>query len=106
MSWDVYLRGDDVKVPHHEDGGTYQLGGTSRPWLNVTYNYGKHFHFGEQLHMQRAGDTIEILEKRVRKLGTVRDPNYWNPTEGNVGYACSILLNWAIANPDAIWDVH
>ena len=29
---------------------------------------------------------------------------YWAPTEGNAGYALSILLGWARMHPDAVWS--
>ena len=40
MSWNIYLEvdGEIVLVDHHEgEGGTYQVGGTDKAELNVTY---------------------------------------------------------------------
>lgn len=34
----------EVEAPHLMQGGTYALGGTTELWLNVTYNYGKHYY--------------------------------------------------------------
>jgi hypothetical protein len=106
MSWDIYLEKNSVvvEVDCHTEGGTYVLGGTSEGVLNVTYNYRNQYHFG-LLHGERAGDTIESLRDAVNRLGTDRDKNYWAPTPGNAGYACSILLKWARSHPSAVWRV-
>ncbi len=109
MSWWVYLCDKDSRamtVDLHQDGGSYVLGGTDEAELNVTYNYGKHFAFRDELHGKVAKDTIPILKAAVQRLGTVRDPDYWEPTPGNAGYACAILLRWAVQHPDAVWEVH
>lgn len=107
MSYWVYLNDDrgTVEVEPHEEGGTYVLGGTPRAELNVTYNYSRHFSVKKELDGKTAGETIPILVDAVRRLGVERDPNYWNPTEGNVGYMASILLCWALQHPDAVWSV-
>jgi len=41
------------------------------------------------------------LQKAISLLGTERDPDYWKATEGNAGYALSILLGWARLHPTA-----
>jgi len=49
MSYDIYLmdphtgKNLEIKNKHTISGGTYCVGGTERLWLNVTYNYVKHF---------------------------------------------------------------
>lgn len=114
MSWWVHLvgpsavpdqDGEGVVVERHSEGRTYALGGTNTAELNVTYNYGKHFRFEETLHENKASEVTPILEEAVQRLGTKRDSDYWNPTPGNVGYACSILLAWAKQHPDAVFRV-
>ncbi len=106
MSWDVYLEDNagSVDVEQHEEGGTYAVGGIKQAELNVTYNYGKHFSF-DTLNGIKAKDTVQQLQKAIYDLGTVKSPDYWQPTEGNVGYTCEILLRWAEANPEAVWRV-
>ena len=98
-----------VTIARHSEGGTYALGGTTEAELNVTYNYSKSFaRVGFRLNDldgKRAGDTIPVLEKCVAELGTERDTNYWKATDGNAGYAASILLAWARKYPDAVWYV-
>lgn len=109
MSYDVSLEGDDVKVDHHEEGGTYALGGTDEAWLNVTYNYAEVYRLFDfsirDLDGKRAGDTIEVMAAIVEKTGTRRFTDYWAPTPGNAGAALNTLLTWARANPDATWSV-
>lgn len=110
MSWDIYLKEKETESIgilsfSIEEGGTYVLGGTTDAELNVTYNYGKHFRFKETLDKNPAYKTIPILEETITTLGIERDADYWNPTPGNVGYACSILLKMAKELPDHIWSV-
>ena len=50
MSYDIRLcdpvthEALQTDVPHDMRGGTYAMGGTTELWLNVTYNYGKHYY--------------------------------------------------------------
>ena len=50
MSYDIRLcdpvthEALQTDVPHDMRGGTYAMGGTTGLWLNVTYNYGKHYY--------------------------------------------------------------
>lgn len=107
MSYDIELLGKDgkpVQVERHAEGGTFALGGTNDACINITYNYAKHYRFRE-LDGLEARDTISGLGEAVKRLGTKRDDDYWEPTPGNAGYAASILLSWAIEHPDAVWRV-
>ena len=102
--------GDCVKVERHSEGGTYAVGGIDHAELNVTYNYAadihRHIKGGvRSLNGGRAGDWVKPLRAAVAALGTDRDEDYWAPTEGNAGYALSILLSWAEVHPDAIFEV-
>ena len=101
-----------VEVPRHEDGGTYALGGTTEADLNVTYNYSKHYYrvLGlpegfRSLNNMTAAEALPYLEKGVAELGTERSSDYWEPTEGNAGYALSILLGWAKLYPKAVFHM-
>lgn len=119
MSWDVSLEkdGEPVAVSRHSEGGTYMLGGNTGAELNVTYNYGREFRhvwpeplpdsncLAHMLGGRTAQETIATLTIAVEKLGTVRASDYWAATPGNAGYALSILLGWAKANPEAVWRV-
>ncbi len=107
MSWDIGLYDDHLQycqVENFVEGGTFPSCGTTDATLNVTYNYGEYFDF-KQLHKMRGRESIPILEEAVEKLGIERDEDYWNPTCGNVGYACSILLRWARQHPEGMWLV-
>jgi len=109
MSYWISLNHPETKkmaeVESFEEGGNYCVGGSNEADLNVTYNYSKHFNFRE-LHEKKASTTIKSMEKAIKKLGIKRDENYWNATEGNVGYAIKILLNWAKQFPDYVWNVN
>ena len=42
----------------------------------------------------------ELLEKDLIRDGG----GYWKPTDGNAGYALSILLSWAQLHPQGVWE--
>lgn len=106
MSYWIYLESDaPLEVANHSEGGTFALGGTNEPELNVTYNYAKHFDYRGELHGKTAAESVPALEAAVAKLGTKRASDYWASTPGNAGYACNILLGWAKQHPDATWRV-
>ena len=111
MSYDVYLKkdGKSVEVERHEEGGTYAIGGITKAELNITYNYSRIYSlvgfFLRELDGKFAKDVISELEILVRLLGTNLHEDYWAPTPGNAGHALSILLKWAKANPDAVFEV-
>lgn len=108
MSWDIALLCPSCHQPElvdtHEEGGTYVLGGSCRAELNVTWNYGGHFRFPE-LNGKTGEEAIPVLEEAVKKLGTIGEGDYWAPTAGNAGYACSVLLEWARKHPKAVFEV-
>ena len=111
MSYDVSLWDNKqvVKVPRHEEGGTYAVGCINTADLNITFNYAnqyaKHNFSIKDLDNQFADNMIEIMNNIVLALGTVRDEDYWKSTPGNAGYALNILLGWARENPDAMFRV-
>jgi hypothetical protein len=92
-------------------GGTYQVGGCNELWLNVTYNYGKHYYRvldaknGIRVLYGKTGlECIPLLEKAISELGDDTNPDYWEPTEGNAKRALVQLLTMCKMRPDAIWD--
>lgn len=116
MSYDIELLDPVTKetiildAPHDMRGGTYALGGTDQAWLNVTYNYGKHYYrvIGEHgirtIYGKTGAESIPILERAVAALGDDVDPDdYWNPTEGNAKRALLQLLALARLRPDGVW---
>ena len=115
MSYWITLcnEGENVIIDHHQEGGTFAVGGTSEACLNVTYNYGGHIrdHLDKEnglrwLHGKTGAETAAKLEHAVNELGTKQSNDYWEATPGNAGYALSILAKWAVQYPNAIWRVN
>jgi hypothetical protein len=112
MSWDIRLVGADgpCMVPHHAEGGTVAMEGTTEARLNVTYNYSAvtrlvQFHFRESLHGRMARDTLAELRRVCDELPDRPYRDYWAPTPGNAGHAAAVLLGWAELHPAATWEV-
>lgn len=86
------------------------MGGCSEAWLNVTYNYGKHFYrvLGEggirSIYGKTGADSIPVLQDAASKLKDDVHPDYWEPTEGNAKRALMQLLALAKLRPDGVWD--
>lgn len=126
MGYDIQLTDPNTEhaviVARHREGGTYALNGTAEARIGITYNYAANF--GKVLVEDWADDrgrpcktfsirwlygktgreTAETLFRVTQQLGTQRDPDYWKATDGNAGYAASVLLTWAIQHPDAVWE--
>lgn len=116
MSYDIHLLDPVSKkviefdTNHQIKGGTYAMSGTTEAWLNITYNYGKHFYrvMGDDgirsIYGNTGAESIPILESAIEQLGDDIDPDYWKPTEGNAKRALCGLLAFARMRPDGIWD--
>ena len=113
MSYDISLvdlkTRQPVEVKHHIEGGTHIIGGTTKADLNITYNYGECYNLCQftirDLYGKTGKETEAKLAEVVEFLGIRQfSNNYWAPTPGNAGYACSILLAWAREHPDAVWE--
>lgn len=89
MSYDIELTDPktgkvlELDEPHDFSGGTYQVGGTTELWYNITYNYGKIFYplLGEKgirfLYGKTGEEVIPILEQAIAKLdGTFFVPEF------------------------------
>lgn len=105
--------GSSIKVAAHCEGGTYAVGGDDSADLNITGNYSPFIYKALDskdgiyyLHGKTACVCVGRLESAVAELGTERDPDYWAATAGNAGHALSVLLEWAKANPEAVFRVH
>lgn len=115
MSYDIHLddpvSGQTIELdsPHECKGGTYELGGTTKAWLNVTYNYSDYYYrlLGEKgirtIYELTGAESISILKKAIDQLGDDIDNDYWEPTEGNAKRALLQLLSFAQLRPDGIW---
>lgn len=116
MSYDIWLAhpvtGKTLELDYVHDlrGGTYQIGGTREAWLNVTYNYAKHYYriFGEQgirtIYGKTGAESIPLLEAAIQQLSNDTDDDYWKPTEGNAKAALYQLLALARRRPDGVWQ--
>jgi len=135
VSYDIYLTdpvtGDvlELDAPHHMRGGTYQIGGTTRAHLNVTYNYFEHLcrvfvsldvprpkapewmhEAAEPVHGIRTiygltgAESLPLLDRAVGMLGDETDSDYWKPAEGNVKRALMQLRALAVMRPDGVWS--
>lgn len=116
MSYDICLQDPVTKktleLPtHHVTGGTYQMGGSSEAWLNVTYNYAPHYYrlMDEEkgirvLYGMTGAESIPLLKKTISALKDDVSDNYWEPTEGNAKRALCGLLAFAQMRPDGVWD--
>lgn len=112
MSYDIYLVDENNDViefddVHHISGGTRAIGGTTEAWLNVTWNYGKHFArvLGENgirtIYGMKGKDAEPILRNAaLMLLDDFDDKDYWNPTEGNAKRALLNLADLAALAPD------
>ena len=115
MSYDIYLNDPVTKSvielddKHLMQGGTYQLGGTTEAWLNVTYNYSKQFKrvLGDKgirtIYGKTGKDSIDILNKGIDQLNDDADTDYWAATEGNAKRSLIQLRTIAELRPDGIW---
>ena len=116
MSWDVSIVGEDGKTltsphVHTVTGGTYVHGGTNELWLNITYNYHKHFDkvlgmsLTEALHGKKVSETLPLLAEAIEKLQPGPDADYWKATEGNARLALEQLLSLAAWGLSGKWSV-
>ena len=118
MSYDISLKepvsGEVIQfdAPHQIRGGNYAIGGTTEAWLNITYNYGRHYRredvFGEEgirtIYGMTGAESIPVLKKAIAALKDNVSENYWESTEGNAKKALYGLLAFAQMRPDGIWD--
>lgn len=82
MSYDINIvdptTGETIETadPHHIAGGTYQVGGTTRLWLNITYNYSPFYYRAETL-----GESTRVR----RDMG-----EFWEIEEPDTGGVCGL----------------
>lgn len=115
MSYDIRLRdpktGETLESSeaHNVTGGTYQVGGTTQCWLNVTYNYSKHFYrvLGDRgirtIYGMTGEESIPILRLAISQLDDDVSSDYWEATEGNAKQALLGLLSFAESFPEGVW---
>ena len=117
MSYDIYLKdpstGSPIEFsqPHTLTGGTYQVGGSTEAWLNVTWNYSKFFYdaFGEKgiraLYGKTAKEASLMICEAIVKIGPpVPSEDYWAATPGNASMALYNLLTLCAMAPEGVFD--
>ena len=117
MSYDICLCDPLTKETiefdecHQMKGGTCTVGGTHEAWLNVTYNYSKHFlktidkEKGiRKIYGMTGAESIQVLENAIKSLKDDVCGDYWEPTEGNAKRALFQLLAFAKMRPDGVWS--
>jgi len=116
MPYNLYLTDPATKKtiqfsqPHFMTGGTYEIGGTSKAWLNITYNYSYHFYMVidqekgiRKIYGMTGAESIPMLKQAISKLRDDISDNYYEATEGNAKQALQHLLALAKMRPDGIW---
>lgn len=138
MSYDIELKDPvtmetiELDAPHDMRGGTYQVGGCSEAWLNVTYNYARWYYmdgvFGQKgdnnkgirtIYGMTGAESIPVLKSAIAKLEACKEDmsyeeikdyvdhgcsGYWLPTRENAIKPLYQLLALAQMRPDGIWD--
>jgi hypothetical protein len=116
MSYDISLLDPvtrqtiQLDAKHQMGGGTYQVGGTTEAWLNVTWNYGDRFYrvFGElgirTIYGKTGAESVPVLLNAIAQLSDDVDDDYWKSTDGNAKRALTQLLALAQLRPDGVWS--
>lgn len=103
-----------AEKPHLMRGGTYKMGGDTRMYLNVTFNYSPYFvdiAFNEEetglycLGGRSGAESIPVLKRVADNLKDDVTDNYWDSTEGNAKQALFGLIALAQMRPDGVWDI-
>jgi len=112
MSYDIDLLDNSGKHfqlgEPHEEGGTYQVGGTKDTTLNITYNYGWYYYEYldkekgiRWLYGRKGKDCIERLKAAIKHFEN--EPvhtDYWANTPGNCIRPLKTLLRWCEQFPE------
>ena len=110
MSYDLQFDCGPI-VGHGISGGTHAVGGTTEPWLNITYNYGSFFrqHWPDKgiraLYGKTAEQVVAELDRVIRRMKGMPSADYWEATEGNARAALVNLRRLALlCPPDAVLE--
>jgi hypothetical protein len=116
LSYDIELVEPTTKetivfeFTHQIKGGTYQMGGTDKAKLNITYNYSPFYYkfLGKKgirtIYGLTGAESIPLFKKAISNLKDDVDADYWKATEGNAKKALFGLLTFARLRPDGIWQ--
>ena len=106
MSYDMGFDCGPLDAKHQERGGTYEIGGTTEPHLNITYNYSQFFfqHWPNKgircLYGLTAAQVSAEIEKVLPAMRGEPSVSYWDATEGNAKAALQSLLRLADLCPE------
>ena len=115
MSYDIELLDPvsrevlNIGFKHEISGGIRCVGGTTKLWLNVTYNYAPLFKrtLGDDgirtIYGMTGAESLPFLEAAASSLGDNVSSNYWEATEGNVKKALLGLIEFARLRPEGVW---
>lgn len=104
MSYDLGFDCGPLEAPHNIQGGTYAWGGTTEPWLNITYNYSRFFYnFWPEgirsLYGKTAAEVTKELDAVLPQMSGEPSRDYWEATEGNAKAALESLRALAALCP-------
>lgn len=108
MSYDLNFNCGPLKGEHHLRGGTHAVGGTTQPWLNITYNYSPFFReFWPEgirsLYGMTAREVILELDTVIPQMEGEPSDNYWEAIEGNAKAALVSLKKLAeLCPPESV----
>jgi hypothetical protein len=60
---------------------------------------------GHWIDGKKGSEVMWKLHSIVKRLGVVKDKDFKNPTDGNVGYILSLLEKWARKYPRAVFQI-
>ena len=112
MGYDISYHnenGEQFPAGKYEDASTYVSLGDRTTEMGVTFNYSKiyrrfNFHITD-LHGLYGKDVMWQLNRIVKALGTERTEDPWEATDGNAGFALSVLLAWTKDHPEGFFSV-
>lgn len=121
MGYDIEMldeKGKMFTVEPFKEGGTQAVGGNTKTWISVTYNYAWFFYtiFDKRkgirwLYGKKGKDCKAKLEKviQILSIGCMGDgnskteDNYWIPTPQNIKKIFDVLLDWCNKFPEGVF---
>ena len=139
MSYDIKLCDPitaetiEIDEPHFIRGGTYQMGGCTELWLNITYNYADYYYDATQdderfirednnggirgIYGKTGAESIPMLSDMINRIkAKYQDESgnwiradegdtsdYWQASAANAIRPLYQLLAFAKMRPDGIW---
>ena len=113
MSYDLEFDCGELDEPHTLRGGTYALGRTTAPELNMTFNYSPFFykhlcaeHGLLSLYGMTAEQVMARLDEVLPNMNGEPSGDYWAATEGNAKAALQNLRELAaLCPPDSKLEI-